>query len=47
MSGRTDTTYERRVALDMYYQRNWSLSEDLRIVLKTVRMLAARDNGAY
>ena len=47
VSGRSNTTHEQRVALDMHYQRNWSWSEDMRIVLKTVRMMIATDNGAY
>jgi len=47
VSGRNDTTYDERVALDMHYLRNWSLSEDVRIVFKTVRAVAERANGAY
>jgi len=47
VSGRNDTTYDERVALDMHYLRNWSLSEDIRIVFKTVRAVAERANGAY
>jgi len=47
VSGRNDTTYDERVALDMHYLRNWSLAEDLRIVLRTVRAVVHRANGAY
>jgi len=47
VSGRNDTTYDERVALDMYYLRNWSLMEDLRIVMRTVRAVFRRANGAY
>jgi exopolysaccharide production protein ExoY len=47
VSGRNDTTYDERVALDMHYLRNWSLSEDIRIVFKTVRAVVDRTNGAY
>jgi undecaprenyl-phosphate galactose phosphotransferase len=47
VSGRSNTTYDERVALDMHYLRNWSLSEDLRIVLKTFRTVVNKTNGAY
>jgi len=36
VSGRSDTGYERRVALDTYYVLNWSLWLDLWILLRTV-----------
>jgi exopolysaccharide production protein ExoY len=47
VSGRNDTTYDERVALDMHYLRNWSLSEDIRIVFKTIGAILERANGAY
>lgn len=37
VSGRSDTTYERRIALDMYYVNNWSIWLDYYIFLKTVK----------
>ena len=46
ISGRNDTGYEDRVALDCWYVRNWSLWYDLVILLKTVRVVFAR-KGAY
>jgi undecaprenyl-phosphate galactose phosphotransferase len=46
ISGRTDTGYEDRVALDSWYARNWSLWYDLVIMIKTVRVVLARQ-GAY
>ena len=46
VSGRNDVDYETRVALDAWYVRNWSLWNDLVILLKTVRVVLARD-GAY
>lgn len=46
ISGRNDTGYEDRVALDCWYVRNWSLWYDLVILLKTVRVVLARE-GAY
>lgn len=41
VSGRSDTTYEERVALDADYIRNASLFLDMKIVLKTVRVVIA------
>jgi Undecaprenyl-phosphate galactose phosphotransferase WbaP len=46
ISGRNDTTYERRVELDEYYVRNRSLKLDLQILLKTVGVVLKQD-GAY
>ncbi|WP_142850466.1 undecaprenyl-phosphate galactose phosphotransferase WbaP [Telmatospirillum sp. J64-1] len=46
VSGRNDTTYERRVALDSWYARNWSLWLDIVILLRTVKVLLNR-SGAY
>jgi undecaprenyl-phosphate galactose phosphotransferase len=46
ISGRSDTTYERRVALDVWYAKNWTLWYDIVILLKTAReVLGVR--GAY
>jgi lipopolysaccharide/colanic/teichoic acid biosynthesis glycosyltransferase len=44
--GATDTTaqLQRRVELDLYYIDNWSLLLDLRILLKTVRVVLDRAN---
>lgn len=46
VSGRSDTSYERRVALDVSYVRNWSLWQDMRITARTVSVLVA-GRGAY
>jgi Undecaprenyl-phosphate galactose phosphotransferase WbaP len=46
VSGRNDTTYERRVELDEYYIRNRSLKLDLHILWKTVFVVLSKD-GAY
>jgi Undecaprenyl-phosphate galactose phosphotransferase WbaP len=46
VSGRNDVTYERRVQLDRWYVRNWSLWHDIAIICKTVPVLLGR-KGAY
>ena len=46
VSGRNNTTYERRVELDEYYVRNRSLKLDLKILLKTALVVIKKD-GAY
>jgi UDP-galactose-lipid carrier transferase len=46
VSGRNDTDYARRVFLDAWYVRNWSLWGDIAILFKTVGVVLRRD-GAY
>ncbi|MFC4160208.1 sugar transferase [Chitinimonas lacunae] len=46
VSGRNDTSYEHRVALDSDYVRNWSFSRDLVILFRTVGVVLGR-KGAY
>jgi Undecaprenyl-phosphate galactose phosphotransferase WbaP len=46
VSGRNNTTYPERVALDVFYVRNWSLWLDLYILASTVRVVLLQD-GAY
>jgi len=46
VSGRSDTSYEQRVALDCHYVENWSLLSDIVILFKTVNVLVLR-KGAY
>jgi exopolysaccharide production protein ExoY len=46
ISGRSDTSYEERVSLDVDYVRNWSALRDLRIMVLTVpAVLAQRGSG--
>ncbi|MBA2441626.1 MAG: exopolysaccharide biosynthesis polyprenyl glycosylphosphotransferase [Rubrobacter sp.] len=45
-SGRSDLSFEDMVRLDLYYIENWSLSLDLKIILKTVGAVLNR-KGAY
>jgi exopolysaccharide biosynthesis polyprenyl glycosylphosphotransferase len=45
-SGRSDLSFEDMVRLDLYYIENWSLSLDIKIILKTVGAVL-RHEGAY
>lgn len=46
-SGRSDVeNYDERIALDLYYIRNWSLWLDIVIILKTIKAVFAK-RGAY
>lgn len=46
VSGRNNTSYELRTRIDDYYIRNWSLSMDIYILLRTLKTLLLRE-GAY
>lgn len=46
VSGRNDSGYGRRVKLDAWYVKNWSLWHDITILLKTVRVVLTKE-GAY
>lgn len=46
ISGRNNLSFEDMVRLDLYYMENWSLSFDLKIVLKTLGAVLSRE-GAY
>ena len=41
VSGRSNTSYDYRIALDSWYVRNWNLWLDIVILLKTVRVVLA------
>ena len=46
VSGRSDTTYEERVAMDTWYVRNWSVWIDIMYLFKTVKAVITA-KGAY
>ncbi len=46
ISGRSNLSFEDMVRLDLYYMENWSLSFDLKIILKTLGAILRRE-GAY
>ncbi len=45
VSGRSTTTYYKRVACDTFYARNWSLALDAKIMAVTIPALLASDNA--
>jgi exopolysaccharide production protein ExoY len=45
VSGRSSTSYEQRVALDLYYANNWSLALDAKIMVVTVPSLLVPDSA--
>ncbi len=47
ISGRNDIDYERRVSLDAWYVRNWTLWYDILILFRTLLVVPGRGNGAY
>jgi undecaprenyl-phosphate galactose phosphotransferase len=46
ISGRNDVSYDTRVYLDAWYVKNWSLFNDIVILLRTVKVIFKQD-GAY
>ena len=46
INGRQTTSYDRRVEMDLFYARNWSLSLDMAIILKTP-LTIFRGAGAF
>ena len=45
VSGRSGTTYSKRVACNSYYAANWSMTLDLKILLVTLPVLLNADNA--
>jgi exopolysaccharide production protein ExoY len=43
VSGRSSTTYDKRVACDAFYARNWSMALDAKIVIVTIPSLLVSD----
>jgi exopolysaccharide production protein ExoY len=46
VSGRSSTTYDKRVACDTFYAQNWSMALDAKILVVTIPSLLFTD-GAY
>ncbi|MFO1074481.1 MAG: undecaprenyl-phosphate galactose phosphotransferase WbaP [Geminicoccaceae bacterium] len=47
ISGRNDLDYDRRVALDTWYVRNWTLWYDVLILFRTLLVVPSKSAGAY
>jgi exopolysaccharide production protein ExoY len=45
VSGRSSTTYEKRVAYDTFYAQNWSVALDAKIIIVTIPALLFVDNA--
>jgi len=45
VSGRSGTTYRKRVAYDTYYARHWSMVLDVKIMIATIPALLDSDNA--
>lgn len=45
VSGRSNTSYARRVALDSWYVKNWRFSRDIGILFRTVSVVLRRDGA--
>ena len=46
VSGRSNTSYQRRVQLDVWYVNNWTLWSDIVVLLKTIPAVVAGDGAA-
>jgi len=46
VSGRNSTTYDKRVRLDAFYVRNWSIWLDLYVLARTLSVVIRRQ-GAH
>jgi Undecaprenyl-phosphate galactose phosphotransferase WbaP len=46
VSGRNNLSYEKRISLDSYYVRNWSVWLDLYVLARTIKVVLTGD-GAY
>jgi exopolysaccharide production protein ExoY len=45
VSGRSTTTYNKRIACDTFYARNWSMTLDAKILIVTIPALLVSDNA--
>ena len=46
VNGRSSLSWEEALRFDLFYVENWSLSMDIRILLKTLRVVITRDGSA-
>jgi len=46
VSGRSNVSFKKRIELDVWYVRNWSIELDIQILMKTVLVVLGR-KGSY
>lgn len=46
VSGRSDVHFDERVEMDVWYMKNWSLWNDVIILLKTIHTVMKRDGAS-
>ena len=46
VSGRSDVHFDERVEMDVWYMKNWSLWNDVIILLKTIHTVIKRDGAS-
>ena len=46
VSGRSDVDFSSRVEMDVWYMKNWSLWNDIVILLKTIGVVLKRDGAS-
>ena len=46
VSGRSDVHFDERVEMDVWYMKNWSLWNDVIILLKTIHIVIKRDGAS-
>jgi undecaprenyl-phosphate galactose phosphotransferase len=45
VSGRSDSSYEKRISLDSWYVRNWNLWLDIVILIRTVHVVLTKEGA--
>jgi lipopolysaccharide/colanic/teichoic acid biosynthesis glycosyltransferase len=45
VSGRSNTSYDRRVQLDVWYVNNWTFWQDIAVLMKTIPAVFRRDGA--
>jgi len=45
VSGRSNLTWEEAVRFDLFYVENWSITGDIQILFRTVKVVFAREGA--
>jgi undecaprenyl-phosphate galactose phosphotransferase len=46
VNGRSSLTWEEALRFDLFYVENWTLSMDIRVLFRTLRVVIAREGSA-